>query len=270
MADPKCALFVPQFEPQFEMTPRRDPRAAPRVPVALAPCATTIRVGRARPQPRAWPECRERVRRPAPRHPLWGRSAPPQRVGPHPSNKTIQLLMSRQSERQRRPPRGWRRGSRSGPRVRAAANAPARNRMRRGGPAFALLRTVVSCIYMCGFSRLPSPLRCGCRRVRRRMARSPSSCLCGRRHLPGPCAQRICHGQRARRRAVFVPSLERGRHGAAKSWLAATEKSSSATVKARKCENCKLKYCLTSSLGILSYAEGSKTTDCQDTVLILG
>jgi hypothetical protein len=41
-------------------------------------------------------------------------------------------------------------------------------------------------------------------------------------------------------------------------------------VKARKCENYKLKYCLTSSLGILSYAEGSKTTDCQDTVLILG
>ena len=130
------------------MTPRRDPRAAPRVPVALAPCATTIRVYRARPRPRAWPECRERVRRPAPRHPLWGRSAPPQRVGPHPSNKTSQLLMSRQSERQRRPPRGWRRGPRSGPRVRAAANAPARNRMRRGAPAFALLRTVVWCIYM--------------------------------------------------------------------------------------------------------------------------
>ena len=127
----------------FETTPRRDPRAAPRVPVALAPCATTIRVYRARPRPRAWPECRERVRRPAPRHPLWGRSAPPQRVGPHPSNKTSQLLMLRQSERQRRPPRGWRRGSRSGPRVRAAANAPARNRMRRGGPAFALLRTVL-------------------------------------------------------------------------------------------------------------------------------
>ena len=41
-------------------------------------------------------------------------------------------------------------------------------------------------------------------------------------------------------------------------------------VKARKCEHYKLKYCLTSSLGILSYAEGSKTTDCQDTVLILG
>jgi len=56
--------------------------------------------------------------------------------------------MLRQSERQRRPPRGWRRGSRSGPRVRAAANAPARNRMRRGGPAFALLRTVVWCIYV--------------------------------------------------------------------------------------------------------------------------
>ena len=144
----KCAHFVPQFVPQLEMTPRPDPRAAPRVPVALAPCATTIRVGRARPQPRAWPECRERVRRPAPRHPLWGRSAPPQRVGPHPSNKTSQLLMSRQSERQRRPPRGWRRGSRSGPRVRAAANAPARNRMRRGAPAFALLRTVVWCIYV--------------------------------------------------------------------------------------------------------------------------
>ena len=120
----------------FETTPRRDPRAAPRVPVALAPCATTIRVYRARPRPRAWPECRERVRRPAPRHPLWGRSAPPQRVGPHPSNKTSQLLMLRQSERQRRPPRGWRRGSRSGPRVRAAANALARNRMRRGASAF--------------------------------------------------------------------------------------------------------------------------------------
>ena len=137
----------------FETTPRRDPRAAPRVPVALAPCATTIRVYRARPRPRAWPECRERVRRPAPRHPLWGRSAPPQRVGPHPSNKTSQLLMLRQSERQRRPPRGWRRGSRSGPRVRAAANAPARNRMRRGGPAFALLRTVVWCIYVWGETR---------------------------------------------------------------------------------------------------------------------
>ena len=178
---------------------RRGRTAAPRVPVVLALSAASVRVDRARPRPRAWPECRERVRRPAPRHPLWGRSAPPQRVGPHPSNKTSQLLMSRQSERQRRPPRGWRRGSRSGPRVRAAANAPARNRMRRGGPAFALLRTVVWCIYMCGFSRLPSPLRCGCRRVRRRMARSPSSCLCGRRHLPGPCAQRICHGQRARR-----------------------------------------------------------------------
>ena len=147
-ADAKWGQIVPTFEPQFEMTPRRDPRAAPRVPVALAPCATTIRVYRARPRPRAWPECRERVRRPAPRHPLWGRSAPPQRVGPHPSNKTSQLLMSRQSERQRRPPRGWRRGSRSGPRVRAAANVPARNRMRRGAPAFALLRTVVWCIYV--------------------------------------------------------------------------------------------------------------------------
>ena len=49
--------------------PHRDPRAAPRVPVALAPCAATIRVGHAHPRPRAWAECRERARRPVPHHP---------------------------------------------------------------------------------------------------------------------------------------------------------------------------------------------------------
>ena len=57
-------------------------------------------------------------------------------VRPRPSIKTSQLLMSRQSERRRRPPRGRRQVPRGGPRVRAAANALARNRMRRGASAF--------------------------------------------------------------------------------------------------------------------------------------
>ena len=49
------------------------------MPVALAPCAATIRVGEARPRPRALPECRERARRPVPHHPHWCRPSPSQR-----------------------------------------------------------------------------------------------------------------------------------------------------------------------------------------------
>ena len=37
-------------------------------------------------------------------------------------------------------------------------------------------------------------------------------------------------------------------------------------LKARKMRNCKLKYYLSSSVGILSYVEGSKTTRSQDTL----